>query len=239
MLNQARIDDLRAQNLDDRQLFINGKFQAALSGQTIDVISDTGAINENGKLYVGEDRFVVRKKIIKDIDALGQFVKDEDITNNVGFSERTNAVIEPKLSMQWFCKMDEMAKPALDKVMDDTIQIHPPKFKNMYRSWMENIKDWCISRQLWWRHRIPAWYLPDGSFVVAMNAEQALEKAKQKDKTLLISDLKQEEDVLDTWFSSWLWPISVFDGIQNPENEELAFYYPTQALVTGFDIIFF
>lgn len=207
--------------------------------EVIDVIADNGTINENGQFFVGEDRFVVRKKIIKKLKELDLFEKDEDIKNNVGFSERTNEVIEPKLSTQWFCKMESMAKPALEQVIDDEIQIHPPKFKNMYRSWMENVKDWCVSRQLWWGHQIPAYYLPNGEFVVAETKELALEKALKIDPSYTSEDLSQDEDVLDTWFSSWLWPMSVFDGINNPNNNEINYYYPTNDLVTGFDIIFF
>lgn len=207
--------------------------------EVIDVIANDGKINENGQFYIGEDRFVVRKKIIKELKVLELFEKDEDIKNNVGFSERTNEVIEPKLSTQWFCKMENMAKPALEQVMSDEIQIHPAKFKNMYRSWMENVKDWCISRQLWWGHQIPAYYLPNGEIVVAESKELALKKAIVLNPAYTEKDLSQDEDVLDTWFSSWLWPISVFDGINNPENEEVKYYYPTNDLVTGFDIIFF
>jgi len=199
----------------------------------IDIFNENGTVNENGQLYVGEDRFVVRKKIVKELIAIGQFEKEEEIKNNVGFSERTNEVIEPKLSLQWFCKMDDMAKPALENVENDNIKIHPPKFKNMYRSWMENIKDWCISRQLWWGHRIPAYYLPNGTCVVAATAEEALAKAQLQNPSYTAADLKQDEDVLDTWFSSWLWPYSVFT------EEEAKYYYPTNDLVTGFDIIFF
>lgn len=207
--------------------------------EVIDIFNDNGTLNEKAGFFVNEDRFVVRKKMVKALKESGHFLKDEDITNNVGYSERTDVVIEPKLSAQWFCKMDEMAKPALENVMNDTIKIHPPKFKNMYRSWMENVRDWCVSRQLWWGHRIPAYYLPTGECVVARNQEEALEKAKAINPAITLADLNQDEDVLDTWFSSWLWPMSVFDGIRNPENEEFKYYYPTNDLVTGFDIIFF
>ena len=207
--------------------------------EVIDIFNDNGTLNDAAGFFVGEDRFVVRKKMVKALKESGHFLKDEDITNNVGYSERTDVVIEPKLSAQWFCKMEEMAKPALDNVMNDNIKIHPPKFKNMYRSWMENVRDWCVSRQLWWGHRIPAYYLPSGECVVARSAEEALEKAKEIDNSVTLSDLNQDEDVLDTWFSSWLWPMSVFDGIRNPDNEEFKYYYPTNDLVTGFDIIFF
>jgi valyl-tRNA synthetase len=168
----------------------------------LDILNDDGTLNSKAQLYIGEDRFVVRKKIAKELEAKGQLVKTEDITNNVGFSERTDAVIEPKLSMQWFCRMDKLREPALRSVMDDTIRLHPPKFKNMYRSWMENIRDWCISRQLWWGQRIPAFYLPDGSYVVALNPEEALVQAREKtgNDELTLVDLHQDEDVLDTWF---------------------------------------
>ncbi|ALI98248.1 valine--tRNA ligase [Rufibacter tibetensis] len=208
---------------------------------SIDVLNDNGTIHERAGLYVGEDRFVVRKKITKDLDAQGLLEKVEDSVSNVGFSERTDAVIEPKLSMQWWCKMDEMAKPALENVMNDTIKLHPAKFKNMYRSWMENVHDWCISRQLWWGQQIPAYYLPDGTFVVARTAEEALEEARIKtgNPELQLTDLRQDEDVLDTWFSSWLWPISVFDGFKDPDNEDILYYYPTNDLVTAPEILFF
>ncbi|MFC6997537.1 valine--tRNA ligase [Rufibacter roseus] len=208
---------------------------------SIDVLNDNGTIHERAGLYVGEDRFVVRKKITKELEEKGLLEKVEDSVTNVGFSERTDAVIEPKLSMQWWCKMDEMAKPALENVMNDTIKLHPPKFKNMYRSWMENVRDWCISRQLWWGQRIPAYYLPDGTFVVACTPEEALEEARTKsgNAKLKLEDLRQDEDVLDTWFSSWLWPISVFDGFKDPDNEDILYYYPTNDLVTAPEILFF
>lgn len=208
--------------------------------ESIDIFNDNGTLNENGAQYAGMDRFEVRKKIEKDLLEAGLLEKVEDYTNKVGFSERTNEVIEPKLSMQWFLKMDYLAKPALDSVENDTIKFYPEKYKNTYRHWMENIKDWCISRQLWWGHQIPAYFLPQGGYVVAMTKEEAFEKAKaQVDYPLTFDDLKQDEDVLDTWFSSWLWPISVFDGINNPENKDIKYYYPTNDLVTGPDIIFF
>ncbi len=207
--------------------------------EVIDVLNDNGTISEAGGLFVGENRFVARKKIVKAIEEIGQFDKIEGIKNSVGYSERTNEVIEPKLSAQWFCKMTDLAKPALENVENDTIQIHPPKFKNMYRSWMENVRDWCVSRQLWWGHRIPAYYLPSGEVVVAETDAEALVLAQAIDGKLTLADLKQDEDVLDTWFSSWLWPMSVFDGINNPDNEEFKYFYPTNDLVTGFDIIFF
>ena len=208
---------------------------------SIDIFNDNGTISEAGGLYVGMDRFDVRKQIAKDLQEAGLLEKVEDYDNKVGYSERTNVVIEPKLSMQWFVKMDKLAAPALDAVMKDEIKFHPDKFKNIYRHWMENIKDWCISRQLWWGHRIPAYYLPQGGFVVAATPEEALKLAREKSgkADLQMSDLRQDEDCLDTWFSSWLWPISLFDGINNPGNEEINYYYPTADLVTAPDIIFF
>ena len=208
---------------------------------TIDIFNDNGTISEAGGLYIGMDRFDVRKQIAKDLQAANLLEKVEDYDNKVGYSERTNVVIEPKLSMQWFVKMGKLAEPALKAVMNDDIKFHPDKFKNTYRYWMENIKDWCISRQLWWGHRIPAYYLPQGGFVVAETPEEALTLAREKsgNNTLQLSDLRQDEDCLDTWFSSWLWPISLFDGINHPGNEEMKYYYPTSDLVTGPDIIFF
>ena len=208
---------------------------------SIDIFNDNGTISEAGGLYVGMDRFDVRKQIAKDLQEAGLLEKVEDYDNKGGYSERTNVVIEPKLSMQWFVKMDKLAAPALDAVMKDEIKFHPDKFKNIYRHWMENIKDWCISRQLWWGHRIPAYYLPQGGFVVAATPEEALKLAREKSgkADLQMSDLRQDEDCLDTWFSSWLWPISLFDGINNPGNEEINYYYPTTDLVTAPDIIFF
>ncbi|MCD7932325.1 MAG: valine--tRNA ligase [Tannerellaceae bacterium] len=207
----------------------------------IDIFNDNGIISEAGELYVGMDRFEVRKQISLDLAEAGLMEKVEDYDNKVGYSERTHVPIEPKLSMQWFLKMQELAKPALDSVMEDEIRFYPPKLKNTYRHWMENIKDWCISRQLWWGHRIPAYYLPEGGFVVAETADEALELAKEKtgNANLTVADLRQDEDCLDTWFSSWLWPISLFDGINNPGNEEISYYYPTSDLVTAPDIIFF
>lgn len=208
--------------------------------ETIDIFNDNGTISEAAGLYVGQDRFDVRKQIEIDLQNAGLLEKVEAYTNKVGCSERTGVPIEPKLSMQWFLKMEHLAKPALKAVMDDDIKFYPAKYKNTYRYWMENIKDWCISRQLWWGHRIPAYYLPKGGYVVAENAQQALELAKAKvDYPVTEADLRQDEDCLDTWFSSWLWPISLFDGINNPGNEEIKYYYPTSDLVTGPDIIFF
>jgi valyl-tRNA synthetase len=212
--------------------------------EVIDIFNDNGTLNEKAQLYVGQDRFVVRKQIEKDLEAAGLLEKVENYTNNIGYSERTNAIIEPKLSMQWFVKMSELATPALAAVMNDEVQIYPPKFKNTYRHWMENIKDWCISRQLWWGHRIPAWYLPDGSFVVAENETEALALANEKNDALTLDDLRQDSDCLDTWFSSWLWPISVFDpdaagNAEHKPNADLQYYYPTHDLVTAPEILFF
>lgn len=207
---------------------------------SIDIFNDNGTLNENGAIYAGKDRFEVRKLIEKDLENAGLIEKIEPYTNKVGFSERTNVAIEPKLSMQWFLKMGVIAKPALDAVENDIIKFHPVKYKNTYRHWMENIKDWCISRQLWWGHQIPAYYLPKGEVVVAVTKEEAYQKALQTvDYPLTIDDLRQDEDCLDTWFSSWLWPISVFDGINRPNNRDISYYYPTNDLVTGPDIIFF
>ena len=208
---------------------------------SIDIFNDNGTISEAGGMYIGMDRFDVRTQIVKDLDAAALLEKVEDYDNKVGYSERTHVVIEPKLSMQWFLKMGDLARPALEAVMNDDIKFHPAKFKNTYRHWMENIKDWCISRQLWWGHRIPAYFLPEGGYVVAATAEEALELARQKtgNANLQAADLRQDEDCLDTWFSSWLWPVSLFDGINAPGNDEFKYYYPTADLVTGPDIIFF
>jgi len=207
----------------------------------IDIFNDDGTLSEKAELFIGEDRFDVRDKIVPELEKAGNLEKVEDYTNKIGFSERTDVIIEPKLSAQWFLKMEELVKPALENVMNDSIQFHPSKFKNIYKHWMGNIKDWCISRQLWWGHQIPVYYLPDGSYVCAETKEQALELAKEKsgNTELTLADLKQDEDALDTWFSSWLWPISVFDGIREPENKEIQYYYPTSDLVTAPDIIFF
>ncbi len=205
----------------------------------IDIFEDNGTLSEAAGLYVGMDRFAVRKQIEKDLTEAGLMEKVEDYVNKVGTSERSGAVIEPKLSMQWFLKMEELAAPATKAVMEDTIKFHPAKYKNTYRHWMENVKDWCVSRQLWWGQRIPAFYLPEGGYVVAETTEEALVEAQKINPALTLADLRQDEDVLDTWFSSWLWPISVFDGINNPENEEIKYYYPTNDLVTAPEIIFF
>ncbi|MBQ0121634.1 MAG: valine--tRNA ligase [Bacteroidales bacterium] len=209
--------------------------------QSIDIFNDNGTLSEAAGMYVGMDRFDVRKQIEKDLEAAGLLEKVEAYENKVGYSERTSVAIEPKLSMQWFLKMTDLVKPALKAVMDDDIKFHPAKFKNTYRHWMTDTKDWCISRQLWWGHRIPAYFLPQGGYVVAESIEQAVEMAREKtgNAALTAADLRQDEDCLDTWFSSWLWPISLFDGINNPGNEEMKYYYPTTDLVTGPDIIFF
>lgn len=210
--------------------------------EIIDVFNENGTLNNCGLHYEGIDRFEVRKLIEKELHDKGYLVKTEDYINKVGFSERTNAIIEPKLSLQWFVNMNELSKPALENVMNGNVQFHPAKFKNTYRHWMENVKDWCISRQLWWGHRIPAWYFGSGlnDFVVAKTAVEAAQLASKKSgKSISIDEVRQDEDVLDTWFSSWLWPISVFNGLTNPNNEEINYYYPTNDLVTGPDIIFF
>lgn len=208
---------------------------------SIDIFNDNGTISEAAGMYVGMDRFEVREQIEKDLAAADLLEKVEPYTNKVGFSERTNVAIEPKLSMQWFLKMQHFADMALPPVMEDQLKFYPAKYKNTYRHWMENIKDWCISRQLWWGHRIPAYFLPEGGFVVAETPEEALELARKKTGRgdLQLSELRQDDDCLDTWFSSWLWPVSLFDGINHPGNEEIQYYYPTADLVTGPDIIFF
>lgn len=218
--------------------------------ETIDIFNNDGTLNEWGQMYAGMDRFDVRKQIEQDLIAADLMEKVEAYTNKVGYSERTNVPIEPKLSMQWFLKMTDLAKPALNAVMNDEILLVPAKFKNTYRHWMENVKDWCISRQLWWGHRIPAYFLPEGGYVVAETPEKALALANEKRlngkcaccsgiSPLTMEDLRQDEDCLDTWFSSWLWPISVFDGINHPDNADIQYYYPTNDLVTGPDILFF
>ncbi len=223
-----------AHDIHDYELGLKHKLDS------IDIFNDDGTLCEKAELYIGKDRFEVREEIVADLEKAAALVKIEDYINKVGFSERTDVVIEPKLSQQWFLKMSELAKPALEVVEKDSIRFHPKKFKNTYRHWMENVRDWNISRQLWWGQRIPVYYLPDGEFVVAKDKDQALEKARSKfGDHLRYQDLKQDEDVLDTWFSSWLWPISVFDGIRHPDNKDIRYYYPTNDLVTGPDIIFF
>ncbi len=208
---------------------------------TIDIFNEDGTLSEAAQLFIGKDRFEVRKLIVPELEKAGNLAKVEDYVNKVGYSERTDVVIEPRLSVQWFLAMKKLAEPALENVMNDNVKFHPPKFKNVYRHWMENVRDWNISRQLWWGHRIPAYYYDADNFVVAETAEAALEMARQKSgkADLQLSDLRQDEDVLDTWFSSWLWPISVFDGINNPDNEDINYYYPTDDLVTAPEIIFF
>jgi valyl-tRNA synthetase len=207
--------------------------------EIIDIFTEEAKLNEKAQIYVGEDRFVVRKKIAKELEEKGFISKVEQIKNNVGHSERTDAVIEPRLSMQWYLKMGEISKPALENVLNGEINLIPEKFVNTYKHWMENVHDWCISRQLWWGHRIPAWYDTKGNFTVAKTKEEAYENLKKQNPTINIDDVKQDEDVLDTWFSSWLWPISVFDGFKNPENPDIKYYYPTNDLVTAPEILFF
>jgi valyl-tRNA synthetase len=207
--------------------------------EVIDTLNEDGTMSEAAQLYTGEDRFTVRKKIVKDLEEAGNLVKTEEYTNQVGFSERTDVVIEPRLSMQWWCNMEEMAKPALQAVMDNEVEFYPSKYKNLYRHWMENIKDWCISRQLWWGQRIPAWYDAEGNIYVAASEEEAYQQFKEKNPGSRSQTLRQDEDVLDTWFSSWLWPMEVFSWNKDPENKELKYYYPTNTLVTAPEIIFF
>jgi valyl-tRNA synthetase len=208
--------------------------------EVIDLLTDDGKLNEKAQILIGEDRFVARKKIIKLLEESGNLVKVEDYKSNVGTSERTGAVIEPKISLQWFLKMKDISKPAWENVMNDTIKLIPPKFKNTYNHWMENVRDWNISRQLWWGHRIPAYYLADGTVIVAKSLDEAVNIANtQKGLNVKAEDFTQDEDVLDTWFSSWLWPISVFDGFKDPENEDINYYYPTNDLVTAPEILFF
>ncbi len=224
-----------AHDINDYEIGIRHKLKI------IDIFNDDGTMSKAAELYIGKDRFGVREQIMKDLEANGHLVKVEDYINKIGYSERTNEVIEPKLSLQWFLKMEDMAKPALEVVMNDTIKFYPKKFKNTYRHWMENVRDWCISRQLWWGQRIPAYYLSDGDVFVAETREEALVQAKEatKNEALTMDDLQQDEDVLDTWFSSWLWPISVFDGIRHPDNKDINYYYPTNDLVTAPEILFF
>lgn len=207
--------------------------------EVIDTLNPNGTMSEAAGFYIGEDRFVVRKKIVKDLTEMGLVVKVEDYQNKVGYSERTDAVIEPRLSLQWFVKMKEFSKPALDAVMDGEVKLHPEKFVNTYRHWMENVHDWCISRQLWWGQRIPAWYDNNGNYVVAKTVEEALELFQGDNSSITAKDIRQDEDVLDTWFSSWLWPISVFDGFKDPNNKDISYYYPTNDLVSAPEILFF
>lgn len=222
-----------AHDINDYNLGIKHKLAS------IDVIAANGAMSAAAEHYIGEDRFTVRKKIIKDLEELGQVVKIEDIKNKVGYSERTNAVIEPRLSMQWFLKMDKISKPALENVINGNIKLIPDKFINTYKHWMENVHDWCISRQLWWGQQIPAWYDNKGNTVVCKTKEEAFEKLKVLNSEVRSENIKQDEDVLDTWFSSWLWPVSVFDGFKEPKGKDINYYYPTNDLVTAPEILFF
>ncbi|PIV60158.1 MAG: valine--tRNA ligase [Bacteroidetes bacterium CG02_land_8_20_14_3_00_31_25] len=223
-----------AHDINDYQLGIKHHLE------NIDIFNDDGTLSEKAQLFIGIDRFVAKKQIVPELEKAGNLVKIEPYNNKIGYSERTNSVIEPKLSLQWFVKMKELSIPALENVLNNNIQIIPAKFKNTYKYWMENIKDWCISRQLWWGHRIPAWYIKNtNEFVIAKDLTDALILANNKFPDITESDLKQDEDVLDTWFSSWLWPISVFDGIRNPENADIKYYYPTNDLITAPEILFF
>jgi len=223
-----------AHDINDYHIGINHKLPS------INIFNDNGTLNENAEILIGIDRFEARKQIVPLLETAGNLVRIEDYLNKIGFSERTNEIIEPKLSQQWFCDMAALAKPALEVVMNDSVRFFPEKLKNTYSHWMENVKDWCISRQLWWGHRIPAYYLPNGEVVVAKTLEAAYEKTVAKfGSQFSMEDLKQDEDVMDTWFSSWLWPISVFDGIRYPDNEDYKYYYPTAVLVTAPEIIFF
>jgi valyl-tRNA synthetase len=222
-----------AHDMNDYQLGLKHSLQV------IDIMNDDGTFSNNAQLYAGQDRFTVRKQIVADLEIEGSLIKIEAYKNQVGFSERSDAVVEPRLSLQWWVKMQPLADKALEVVMNDKIKFIPPKFKNTYRHWMANIKDWCISRQLWWGHRIPAWYDNEGNFYVAKNIEDALQQAQLKNINIVAEDLKQDEDCLDTWFSSWLWPFEVFKGYSNPGNKEVNYYYPTDTLVTAPEIIFF
>ncbi len=224
-----------AHDLNDYELGLKHKLPV------IDILDDAGFLNEKAVLFVGQDRFAARRNIVKELEEAGHLVKVEEYKSIVKTSERTGAVIEPKLSLQWFLEMKEISQPALENVMNDNIKLYPPKFKNMYSSWMENVRDWCISRQLWWGQQIPAYYLQDGTVIVAKSKREALRKAQHELQLFALTeeDLTQDPDVLDTWFSSWLWPISVFDGIENPDNEDIKYYYPTNDLVTAPEILFF
>lgn len=207
--------------------------------EIIDIFTPDARLNENAKFLIGQDRFEARENIIPLLEKEGNLTKIEDYENNVAYSERTDVPIEPRLSLQWFLKVEELSKPAMQVVLDGTIKFYPDKFINTYRHWMKNIKDWCISRQLWWGHRIPVWYLPNGEFVVAHNEEEAYTLALKKNPNLKKIELHQDDDVLDTWFSSWIWPIAVFNGILQPNNEDINYYYPTNDLVTAPEILFF
>jgi valyl-tRNA synthetase len=207
--------------------------------EVVDIFNEDGTLNSAAEIYVGLDRFDARKKIAVQLEEEGYLEKTEEYTSEVGYSERTDAVVEPRLSLQWWVSMKELSGPALTSVMDEEINFHPAKFKNLYRHWMENIKDWCISRQLWWGHRIPAYYAPDGSFAVAATKEEAFEKLKSQTSNVKIEEIRQDDDCLDTWFSSWLWPFEVFKGLSEPGNAEVKYYYPTDTLVTAPEIIFF
>lgn len=222
-----------AHDLNDYELGVKHKLQV------IDILNDDGTLNENAKILVGEDRFIARKMIHKMLDEAGSLEKVEDYKSQIGFSERTDAAIEPKLSMQWFCKMSEMSEPALDYVLNGEVKLIPEKFINTYKHWMENVKDWCISRQLWWGQRIPAWYNLKGEWVVAKTKDEAIEEFEKQFPNSDSSNIRQDEDVVDTWFSSWLWPISVFDGFKDPDNKDINYYYPTNDLVTAPEILFF
>ncbi len=222
-----------AHDINDYNLGIKHKLEI------IDTLNPDGTMSPAAGFYTGQDRFAVRKKIVKDLQEMGHVVKVEDYVNKVGYSERTDAVIEPRLSLQWFVKMKEFSRPALDAVMDGEVKLIPEKFVNTYRHWMENVHDWCISRQLWWGQRIPAWYDKNGNAVVCKTAAEALELFRKQNKEVTASDLRQDEDVLDTWFSSWLWPISVFDGFKDPDNADIRYYYPTNDLVSAPEILFF
>jgi valyl-tRNA synthetase len=222
-----------AHDMNDNQLGQKHKLEV------VDIFNEDGTLNAEAQIYVGEDRFEARKKITKELEEKGFLLKTEDYTSEVGYSERTDAVVEPRLSLQWWVDMKKISGPALSAVADDEIKFYPAKFKNLYRHWMENIKDWCISRQLWWGHRIPAWYAPDGSYAVAATKEEAFEKMRINNEELIINNISQDEDCLDTWFSSWLWPFEVFKGYSNPGNADEKYYYPTNTLVTAPEIIFF